>query len=526
MTDTLRIVAAHNPDTETSKRTISGLVLPYGRAGYTNAGAVTVKAGAVTLPEDISRVKLLRDHSTDAGFTPVGYATAVEDTAAGLRMTFKIGATPDGDVALADVTEHIRDALSVELIHTNVDADGVLTAGELSAVALVPIPAFADARVDLITASLAAEDTTAAEDEPAPEDTDDQDEEDNIEETEDNGTESVDTPPDNDTNPTDTEGTSTVTTAAHAPAGIHAAQKNKPLTFARAVQALADLSAGRQSPELTAALEDITYSANPATRSPGWLGELWDGVTYAREVVPTMTQKQLTSLEVRGWRWKKKPEVDDWDGDKTDIPTNTAETEEVNSKAKRLAAGWDFDRAYWDFGDTEFITAFFEAAREDYAIKTDERAAQAIVGWATDESTLTATAQPDLLHAAAHARQLIKTATRVEPTAFLVNPDDMFGLFSLTALDMPQFLQLLGVDPTRFVSTPLAPAGQVIGYAKPAVKWYELPGSPIRVNAQHIAQGGIDEALFGYWDAMLVNPAGIVSVPIAGGAAPAGTTGA
>lgn len=511
MTNTVRIVAAHNPDTDDAKRTISGLVLPYDRPGYTNAGTVTVKDGAVTLPDDISRVKLLRDHSTDAGFTPVGYATAVEDTPDGLRMSFKIGATADGDIALADVTERVRDALSVELIHTTIDGAGTLTAGELSAVALVPIPAFADARVDLITAALHTDDAPAADDEEedAATDTENPDDADASA----NETENVDTPNDNDTSTPNTEG-DTVTQTAKAPAGIQAAAKTKPLTLTGAIHALTDLRAGRQTPEITAALDDITYSANPSTRAPQWLGELWEGVSYTREIVPTMTQATLTSLEVRGWRWKKKPQVDDWAGDKTDIPTNTAETEEVTSRAKRLAAGWDFDRAYWDFNETEFITAFFEAAREDYAIKTDERAAKAIVDWATTESSLTPTAQPDLLHAAAHARQLIKIASRTEPTAILVNPNDMFGLFSITALDIPQYLELLGVDPDKFISTPLAPEGTIIAYAKPAVKWYEMAGSPIRVNAQHIAQGGVDEALFGYWDAMLVNPAGIVAVPI------------
>ena len=234
-----------------------------------------------------------------------------------------------------------------------------------------------------------------------------------------------------------------------------------------------------------------------------------------------MTPKTLTSLEVRGWRWKEKPQVDDWDGDKRAIPSNTASTEPIDSKAKRLAAGWDFDRAYWDFGDTEFIRSFLEAAREDYAIKSDERAAQSIAKWATEESTLTATAQPDLLHAAAHARQLIKKATRTEPTAFLVHPDDMFGLFDITMLDIPQFLKLLGVEPEKFISTDLIEPGSVVAYTKPAVTWYELGGSPLRVNAQHIANGGIDEAVFGYWDAMLIDPRGVVSVPVGAGAAPA-----
>ena len=539
----LQIVAAHAPDADDDKRTISGLVLPYGVPGYTSSGAVTVASGTVTLPEDLGRIKLLRDHSTDEGFSPVGHATAIEDTPEGLRMSFKVAKTADGDVALADVTERVRDALSVELVHTSIDEDGNLIAGELKAVALVPIPAFDDARVELITASAHYPDT----DEEEPDD-------DFVEGLEDTpvkrpklplSAHAVVTPDGTTVRLNETDGATADTENVHpsgdtdndhpatpekepdmngnakAPEGIQAAKKDTPLTFSAAVHAIGDLAARRETPELTAALKDITYSGQPATRAPKWVGELWDGAAFTREIVPTMTPKTLTSLEVRGWRWKEKPQVDDWDGDKRAIPSNTASTEPIDSKAKRLAAGWDFDRAYWDFGDTEFIRSFLEAAREDYAIKSDERAAQSIAKWATEESTLTATAQPDLLHAAAHARQLIKKATRIEPTAFLVHPDDMFGLFDITMLDIPQFLKLLGVEPEKFISTDLVPAGSLVSYVKPAVEFHELAGAPIRVSAQHIANGGIDEALFGYWDALLINPRGIVSVPVGAGAAAA-----
>ena len=287
---------------------------------------------------------------------------------------------------------------------------------------------------------------------------------------------------------------------------------SKALTLTAAINNIATLRRGEAT--LTAALEDITYSANPAAQAPKWLGQLWEGLAYQREVVPTMKQDVLTDLKATGWRWKKRPEVDDYAGDKADIPTNKPATEAVEVVAKRLAAGWDIDRAYYDFGHTEFIQAFLEAAREDYAQKTDERAAQAIVGYA-GESTLKPVTQPDLLHAAAHARQLIKNSARVEPTAFLVHPDTMFALLDISMLQVPQYLDLLGVDPSKFVSTPFAPKNAVIGYAKQAVTFYELAGSPIRVNAQHIAQGGIDEALFGYYATILNEPRGIVRVNVA-----------
>lgn len=486
------IVAARQPDADADKRTISGLVLPYGRAGHTSAGPVTVSAGAVSLPSDLGRIKLLRDHSDQPGFSPVGYATAVEDTPEGIRMSFKIGNTADGDVALADVTEHIRDALSVELINTTVDAAGTLTAGTLTAVALVPIPAFDDARVDLITASRS--------DDPE-EDTDDPDPD----------TDDVDGEEDADADTTERTNDMTTTTAT-VPGGLPSGT-TETMTASKVITAIGDLRARRQTPLLTAALEDITYSANPATRAPAWLGELWDGSEYSREIVPTMTNRELTGLEAVGWRWKKKPEVDDYAGDKKPVPSNEVETEEVRMKAKRLAAAHDIDRAYFDFNETGFLDSFFRARVADYALKTDERAVKFLVDAATNDAASKPSAEADLLRAAAKARQIIKAQVRVEPSAWLVNPADMFSLFDITMLDIPQYLELLGVDPKRFVTSELVPAGAIISYAKPAVSWFELAGSPIRVDAEHIDKGGIDSGVFGYWAAMLNNPNGIVRVP-------------
>ena len=148
---------------KTTARTVSGLVLPWNTPGLTSGGRLQVKAGAVTYPDDLKQIKLLRDHSNTDGYSPVGYATAAEARADGLHMSFRIGETADGDVALKDVSEGIRDALSVELVNIETDGD-TITAGHLTAVALVAIPAFASARVDT-TATADAEAVVFAQDE-------------------------------------------------------------------------------------------------------------------------------------------------------------------------------------------------------------------------------------------------------------------------------------------------------------------------------------------------------------------------
>lgn len=507
-----RLTAANN---DTAGRTVTGLALPYGVPGHSSKGTVIAEAGSVELPADLKRIKLYRDHSNVAG-SPVGYCTSATETAEGIEMSFRIGSTPDGDAALADVTEGIRDALSVEIVGAEIGAGGKLTGGTITAVALVAVPAFADARVASFTASL--HDEAQAEDDEAEQDLEDEAQADAAD---------VDNSADNDNNTPDDQEIENMPekinppaeqesklAAAAAPAGLTAARVNSAapaVTFSSVVDTLLGVREGRERDAMmTAALADITKSAHPHVTSPGWLGELWNGVAYTREIIPTMTSRQLTGRKATGWRWTTRPTVDDYAGDKAEIPTNTPVTEAVELTARRIAGGHDIDRAYFDFNDREFIESYFRAMTESYAMVTDDRAAEFLV---TEAAENIGDAQPDLLRAAAKARQIVKRGTRTEATTYLVNPDDMFELLDVTTMDNPAYLELIGVDPSKFITSDLAPAGSVVAYAKPAVEWYELGSSPIRVEAEHLARGGRDAALFGYWTAFVTNPAGLVTVP-------------
>lgn len=512
---TLTMIPTASATAALTTRSITGLVLPYGRPGYSSAGHVTAAKGSVTLPEDLSRIKLLRDHSDNpSGFQPVGYATAADDRDDGLYMTFAVSTTADGDAAIDDVRQRVRDGMSVELVETRINA-GRLDAATLSAVAIVPIPAFSDARVTDFTASRkdsTMENTTASAAAP------------NLTEAANSlkGAAGTVTSVADSLAPTGEPAGQSPATAAHispamtaamVPAGLAmpSAKDSTPATFAQVLDTLTMTHQGKSVPDsLTAALTDITRSANPAISAPEWLGELWSGVDYTREIVPLLSTKPLTRMKAVGYRWKTKPVVKDYAGDKTEIPTGPVATEAVETAAKRLATGNDIDRAYWDFGETEFLNAYFRACAESYAMVTDQKAAAFLVESASGNVTAT---QPDLLHAAAKARQAIKRGARVEPTAYLVHPDDMFGLFSITQLDNPAYLELLGVSPQKFVTSELATPGTLTAWAKPAVTFFELPGSPLRVQAEDIARGGRDTAVFGYWATLLHNQAGVVSVP-------------
>src|SRR5699024_11952994 len=128
---TMHLIASlEPPEKSENSRTIKGLVVPWEEIGYTSAARLKVKKDSITIPSDLKRVKLLRDHSNVDGFAPVGYATAARSTDKGLEMTFKIGETADGDKALVDVQEGIRDALSVELIETRTSGDALTRSEE------------------------------------------------------------------------------------------------------------------------------------------------------------------------------------------------------------------------------------------------------------------------------------------------------------------------------------------------------------------------------------------------------------
>lgn len=485
-----------------SSRTIVGLALPYGVVGRTSQGPLTVRAGAIAVPADRGRVKLLRDHRPTG--EPVGYLSEVTDSADGMVLKFTVGTGAAGDLALADANQRIRDGLSVELSGIELDSSGTeIVKASLDAVALVAIPAFADARVSSVLAAAATTlasslYASAPSSDPAP-----------VALT----TQSPANLPNQPANPTLPAGqTAAGGQFAAAPHGLVTTAPRPGLCFSEVARTLQAVRQGGSQVELQAALADITRSANPWASPDGWIGELWEGAAFTREVVPLLTQGNLTNWKMSGWRWVVKPTVDDYVGNKTEIPSNSPTTESVSVEAKRLAGGHDIDRKFWDFNDADFIASYFRALTESYAYESDERAAQFIVA----SATAVVGTQPDLIRAVAAGVQKLKTGpTRARATFALVNPGDMMGLLDFTAFDVPEYLRLLGINPEQFVSSEFVPAGTVIVGAKAAATFYELGGSPIRVETVDIARGGRDGAVFGYYATLLHNAGGLVKVTIA-----------
>lgn len=141
-------------------RTIEGIAVPYGKVGVKYGLKFRFRRGSLKW-SDVSRVKLLRGHDFNQA---LGVATELKDTPAGLRAKFKVARGPEGDRALELAEDGVLDGLSVGVnFDPTADTEQAsrgdrsvmdVIRGDLREVSLTPMPAFDDARVTRVAASL------------------------------------------------------------------------------------------------------------------------------------------------------------------------------------------------------------------------------------------------------------------------------------------------------------------------------------------------------------------------------------
>lgn len=518
---------------DTADRIVSGLVLPYGRehVGYTSVGPAWTLPGRIGVPEDLRRVKLMDYHQTPP--VAIGYCTAVRETPEGLRASFRVAATSSGDAAWLDIMEGVRDGLSVELGAIDLRNEE-LHAGYLLGVALVPIPAWENARHDGLAAAREDSTTTTAtegndmtpeqrarlaellgKNARTPEEegeylelvrllaASDPDAEAEAQGTELAAAHGVTLPP---AGATATAPATTPVANGHMAPVVRGPQRDVRELFA----AMSRVLTGNSRPQLEAALSDITATDNIWTSQTAYDGQLWEGLEYARRFVQLCVPGPLNNYKGTGWKWVTKPEVADYAGDKAPVPSNTPETEATNWVAARLAGAHDIDRKFYDFGDTEFIAAYYAALVESYAAKSDIKALNAIKAVAAANALIAGATS--MFGAAARAAQAVMDATGgVQPDYFLVNGADLITLIDGGTTDLPngELLEAFGVAPSKFVQAPGITAGTVQAGVKQAVRFRELGSSPIRVETINLVNGGIDGGAFGYYATEAVHDGGV-----------------
>ena len=140
---------------DTERRTVSGLVAPYGEIGFTSAGPVMFERGSIAITE-ASQIKLLMQHQADK---PVGRAISFSDSTEGVYGSFKLSSSTRGQDALVLAQENLVCGLSVGVDVTASKPMGdylLVTAAVLKEVSLVESAAFSSASVTDIAAARAA----------------------------------------------------------------------------------------------------------------------------------------------------------------------------------------------------------------------------------------------------------------------------------------------------------------------------------------------------------------------------------
>jgi HK97 family phage prohead protease len=145
-------ITAEQFSVDLQRRTMTGLVVPWGRVGrHRNGRKWRFSRGSLVFGHE-KYIRLNDEHVQSAR---LGRGTGAEDTDAGLVLTFKVYDGPAGDRALAQAQQGTKTGFSVEIEFDESDSradpenPGVLLVdmANLDAVAFVRNPAFNDARL-------------------------------------------------------------------------------------------------------------------------------------------------------------------------------------------------------------------------------------------------------------------------------------------------------------------------------------------------------------------------------------------
>lgn len=544
-------------------RTVTGLLVPYEEECRSNLGRFKVGTGAFTLPADAAIVGFNEEHDRES---VIGRATQLHETPQGIVGTFSIARTPEGDQALEDIAAGRRKHLSSEVAGVVIRA-GRAVGGRLFGAALVLQPAFPSAT--LLAAAVDTgedpepqeevhEETTTAPDgsvvdtkTTVTEETEDLGDGKSrrttttvvVEETTppEEGTQPVTTPPAAPAAPPQTlvarlrggqaPATSTPRTPP-APAGI-----SKETLFAGLAAATQDpygnedlvswLSKqgragatlyGRREDTLQAALSDIKattvpnggHAIAPTMVQPQWLGEIWADRVYQRRYIPLFASKPLTGFGIQGYKWKTKPGVGPWAGNKENVPSNPIEVEPYSYEPEGLAGANDIDRRFRDFNVPGFWESYFKYMTESYAKQSDQGVLATVVENAAHVpmGAVPAGIAPGLVAIVDGALAVLDQGS---PTFALV-AKNVWRQLLLTPKDkvLEYLSESLGLEEGQAIGFKILPAtgadlanDQVLVGIGSAACSFELPGSPIRVEGLDMARGGIDPGLFGYWNAIV-----------------------
>lgn len=460
-----------------AKRQIIGRVCTYGELGNTNLGPTRFLKGSLAAA-DPSRVKLLLEHDTK---NVLGYATAIEERGEEVWATFQVAAGAAGDDLLTQAAAKTRDGLSVgvNVVTGQRAADGALEvqASVWRETSVVGIPAFISAQAVSVAASQPQFLPTAFAGQFAGQQI----------------------------------AAGFVPSTQQFSVGSSGSRQGRTAGEVGDMLAAAYLADGAEglNGALRAALSDIVPPVGEAAGRDvwfpkTWLGEIWTATKVDRPIIDMIGSPQgLRSMRLQGFR-KVRPglNVAPYAGGKAAIPTGgNVVLEVVDTMAQRFAGGHDVDRAFIDFGDGEFIRAYFQIQTENYLTATETWTAAQLLADATPFTTAPTSLIEALSGAALQLSQIGASLDAVK-----VGPGLWAEALGITSMDAPWLLggsaDVKGGTATianiKFSVEPSFAATQFLGLDRRAATFSEWKNPPLKVQAENIPQGGIDLAVFGY----------------------------
>lgn len=331
---------------------------------------------------------------------------------------------------------------------------------------------------------------------------------------------------------------STVRAAGIAGAGKTTGEQRSAFGLDKLTAALGDMDHLRGVGKLTAALAPVTQGDVFDTVSvPEYVGELWEGRSPVERYAGLVKSAgPLTAYVSKGWRFAQGPEVHPYAGNLADITSTPVEVETEEIRAFRLAGGNRLDRVYHDLPDAGFWDSYLRHSAQDYALKRDALIGYHLATNATEE-TFDPAGVPTFYNGSVGWAQLVRGARiamrKILPD-FAVVGADLWEEMALTPREYAlEYLSAqLGLDDsgslngfriigasdepiTNIDGTTFDMNGKVLVGTTGTTLLQELPGGPIRVNAEVIDKGGVDHGVFGYAKIWTPTPYNVLVSPTA-----------
>lgn len=512
-------------DIDEGGRTIKLLASIYDE--YIPSHYMILEQGSLT-PRPGRQNKLLIDHDHSQ---PVGYMLEVDD--ATLEATYYVPEGDEGDRALAQAANGLRDGASVgfTILEYSFDEEGVLHVldAEWYETSLCALPAIAGAGVIDVAAAVASTLTHNQEDTLV-----------NREQLAAALAAGTITQAQHDAALAALDATAAAALAANSaaaqtppaqpvvPAELAAGPDHQTparvvevrepaITLAQAVSRVASAARSGRAADIALALTDIIPaddSAEAFIMRPDWIGELFQARAVGRPWIDSFgVPAPLTSMKREGYKITGRPKPSKYAGNKQPVEGLGKMTfDKAEFDNFRWAGGADFDRAFVDFGDEAFLTAYWNACVEEYLLDSDTDIGDKVMDAALANNATAPDVLTGLVRLAARGRR-IKGASI---NRFVLS-EDLFDEYSLLKqTEVPFWLANATTAPLdlttgdadlaqlRVRTDPDLPDGTIVGYDTRAAKVLEK--SPIQVRAVDIAKGGIDLGFYSYGAFDLYDP--------------------